>query len=1202
MAGRYNLTYELGIARSSGFSKKALRDIQSSLDRHQFKIKNLRVSISNRDILRIEKQIQKLSKKVTGLGKSGKQASTGLNQVAKSVRQTGTAFTRGHRAATSYADSIGLATKRYSAFIIGAGGAVLALRKLQTQLTQFIDFEQKALVLFAQIANVPLGGKLATSFENQIRSVAKTWGVSSTKIAEGVNTLLEAGLSLAEIDIPFLAKLQLNRQITDIKGLSEAWLVLRKSFGQGDTEIQRSFANMIVLSKQFSSSAQELSENLTVVGSLFAQYNASAEEAWSLFSLAREKTLLSGNVISNAMKTIFTRIFAQQRSRGVVEDLGIKLFDEEGVRSPVKVIQELSIALDKLSPKQKLFTMQQISGVRQINVLSALISDNAALQRIYNSTLESSDVVTTDAQIATKSLTAELTKLKEVWQQVFSQFAGGGGLNAAVKQLQSLSQVLIGLIPAATTMAALFAARGGALAASATFRGAGANVMAMGGGLRRQRGLGLRGMATMGILRNMPSRRAMVGGATTLGAVGAFAGASQTENPQLKAGLAALGTGLVAASLGFGPLGIALGAATVGLITLSKATERAKLAEDTRAVVTGQTRVQDIATMRGKFAPATISAQLQNLKNIRDTMQERQFGDVGTFQAGMQAFVSGTNKAKGVIRQRRALQFQGVAQKSKPQIQDLAKFISTQTSSLEEFRRFSLGGNKNIGQQLIETIGSIDGAAAAKDFVKALKGTFAKVNDELRNAQIEEQLTASFEKAQTGISTASTQLTHGIERLARVVTAEEAARYAELNSIKLTEEQHTKLQTSLQKFVASVEADSAKLSALRKQELQMRQNIIGQRMKIQQTGFALGQHLSGTTTPPSIAQINSLQRQGIATQTGLPQGKISVQGLADTHAALTKLKEATENHIKTLSVGTSEHSQAILKYQMLNSAITNVSAGLTELGNVTRQLSEAQRQLGLLKADKSGRLGFAQTFALSNVADQAKLRSGVKLAKQYAGKDISGLDVQARTAIISTFDRLANVQLGKGGKTGADLKRTTLEASYKNLTAQPQHIKEKEATLKQEITGLLTRKLEVEIAQGKIMQDSVNTFHQSVSVFADSLGVKAQSLPGAPQQLPPQQVAQGISINTANLQSVLEPLKHIPEKITHTGEHNVNVTVNGAQVLQELLAGPLSELIRSEIQRSLSISINPLTGETESNIGLMSQSLIRSGMPKKMYN
>jgi hypothetical protein len=64
------------------------------------------------------------------------------------------------------------------------------------------------------------------------------------------------------------------------------------------------------------------------------------------------------------------------------------------------------------------------------------------------------------------------------------------------------------------------------------------------------------------------------------------------------------------------------------------------------------------------------------------------------------------------------------------------------------------------------------------------------------------------------------------------------------------------------------------------------------------------------------------------------------------------------------------------------------------------------------------------------------------------------------------------------------------------------------------------------------------------------------------------------------LNTSLEKLKDIPQNITMTGTHKVEVIINGGQVLTELLNGPLGNLVRDEIQKQMNKTINPLTGET----------------------
>jgi len=56
----------------------------------------------------------------------------------------------------------------------------------------------------------------------------------------------------------------------------------------------------------------------------------------------------------------------------------------------------------------------------------------------------------------------------------------------------------------------------------------------------------------------------------------------------------------------------------------------------------------------------------------------------------------------------------------------------------------------------------------------------------------------------------------------------------------------------------------------------------------------------------------------------------------------------------------------------------------------------------------------------------------------------------------------------------------------------------------------------------------------------------------------------------------------LPEKIELSATHNVTVTMNGGQVLQDLLNGPLGEIVKRETENAIKQYINPQTGETKS--------------------
>lgn len=66
----------------------------------------------------------------------------------------------------------------------------------------------------------------------------------------------------------------------------------------------------------------------------------------------------------------------------------------------------------------------------------------------------------------------------------------------------------------------------------------------------------------------------------------------------------------------------------------------------------------------------------------------------------------------------------------------------------------------------------------------------------------------------------------------------------------------------------------------------------------------------------------------------------------------------------------------------------------------------------------------------------------------------------------------------------------------------------------------------------------------------------------------------GFSAAALRLSQTLENLK-IPERIEMVGNHTVNVVINGGEVLQNLLSGPIGDLVSNEINKAFSRHVDP---------------------------
>ena len=86
----------------------------------------------------------------------------------------------------------------------------------------------------------------------------------------------------------------------------------------------------------------------------------------------------------------------------------------------------------------------------------------------------------------------------------------------------------------------------------------------------------------------------------------------------------------------------------------------------------------------------------------------------------------------------------------------------------------------------------------------------------------------------------------------------------------------------------------------------------------------------------------------------------------------------------------------------------------------------------------------------------------------------------------------------------------------------------------------------------------------------------------------------GFASAVTKLQSIANTLNNlkIPEKISMEGNHKVEVIINGASILQDLLGGPLGQFVQVEVQKAIGKHINPTDGSTKEGVVTSPSSII----------
>ena len=174
------------------------------------------------------------------------------------------------------------------------------------------------------------------------------------------------------------------------------------------TEVLNKF---VAVETKFAVSAKDLMEGLGRVGSAAVDAKVSFNELNAMIAAVQQQTGRGGAVIGNAMKTIFTRL---QRSETLeaLEAYGVAVRDVEGSTRPaMDILKDFAKTYKTLSDANRAYLREQVAGVFQANILSAVVKDLNSNMQVYGRALETSRGATDQAAMANAKLNQSISAL-----------------------------------------------------------------------------------------------------------------------------------------------------------------------------------------------------------------------------------------------------------------------------------------------------------------------------------------------------------------------------------------------------------------------------------------------------------------------------------------------------------------------------------------------------------------------------------------------------------------------------------------------------------------------------------------------------------------------------------------------------------------------------------------------------------------------
>lgn len=346
---------------------------------------------------------------------------------------------------SEFQKSLEASNARVLAFTASAGQLYTYVRAFDAILRSTIEV-QKSLANLNAIFG--LSSRQLDSFTTSLFKVANETGQSFKVASDAALQFTRQGLGMEET----LKRTRDALTLTRLSGLDVAESIRAlttaiNGFNQAGLDSTTILNKMTTVDSTFAISAGDIAQALTRVGSIAKDTGVSFDKLLGLITAARVTTGREGSVIATALGTIFQRIERPQ----VLDQLKQLKVDVEDVNgetlSADKILQNLADTYDTLTAAQKASVVQFAGGVRQGNVLRALMADLAKDNSIYTRATEASanatDVAAKRQSELNKTLSSRINETVNNLTQ--SAFRGGTiTLTPVINRLLSAGNFLTG--------------------------------------------------------------------------------------------------------------------------------------------------------------------------------------------------------------------------------------------------------------------------------------------------------------------------------------------------------------------------------------------------------------------------------------------------------------------------------------------------------------------------------------------------------------------------------------------------------------------------------------------------------------------------------------------------------------------------------------------------------------------------------------
>lgn len=404
---------------------------------------NIGASIDQRDLSRVEMQVNKVMKRM-----SGKEVAFNIN---------GRSFTQPLGRITSQANEFTKSLEASNARVIAFGASVGIINAVSESfkglVAETIRFE-KTLSDINVILNASNQGIQA--FGDNLFKVAKNTAQGFNVVATAALEFSRQGLSMEETlkrtnDALILTRLTSLKAEEAVAGLTAAVNAFAAT-GLTTTNIIDKLAAVDV---RFAVSSEDLIHALERTGAVAIDAGVELNDLIGLVTALQQTTARGGAVIGNGLKTIFTRIQRPESLRQI-QEMGIGVKNLTGAILPAdKILLNLAKSFDTLSHSQQSNVVQFSAGIFQANVFRAALRDLSKEQSLYGQASDVAAAAAGEAAMKNEQLNKTLSALASQSGSAIKELAGvmgdlmlkpeiGGFMEAFLASVEGLKNSLGG--------------------------------------------------------------------------------------------------------------------------------------------------------------------------------------------------------------------------------------------------------------------------------------------------------------------------------------------------------------------------------------------------------------------------------------------------------------------------------------------------------------------------------------------------------------------------------------------------------------------------------------------------------------------------------------------------------------------------------------------------------------------------------------